>query len=100
MIRGDHQQAAVRQSLDQIHLSGTSPIDRNSSEAHLVSELYGQMSQTADPVNRHRVAGRAPECRSELNVVMPAHIIGAASAKDSASGMCARASCGATRYSA
>ncbi len=53
-------------------------------------ELHAKMTQAADAEDGYRVARRAPLLRRELNVVMPAHISGAASTSDRSSGMSAR----------
>ena len=52
------------------------------------------MPEPADAKHRDEVAGNGPVRRSALNVVTPAQPIGAASAKDSSSGMRASAVAG------
>ena len=52
------------------------------------------------PSTPTRSGGRTPALRSELKVVTPAHISGAASTADKPSGMRASATAGATTYSA
>jgi len=58
------------------------------------------MAEPADPSTATTSPGRAPELRSALNVVMPAHISGAASAGVKPAGTRATDSAGAIMYSA
>jgi hypothetical protein len=57
------------------------------------------VAEPPDPWTTTRSLGSAPLWRSELNVVTPAHISGAASAGSSDSGMRATATAGASMYS-
>jgi len=58
------------------------------------------MAEPAEAEHGNDLPGRAPLLRSALNVVMPAHISGAASTEDRSSGTRARAVAGAIMYSA
>ena len=67
--------------------------------AKFIRELDAEMAKSADTPHGNQIARTAPLWRSELNVVIPAHRSGAASAGSSSSGMRAAASMGATIYS-
>ncbi len=73
--------------------------DGEGAEAHLPRILDSKMAEASDALNGDQIAGRAPELRSALNTVMPAHSSGAASAAARSSGIAATASAGAIMYS-
>lgn len=64
--------------------------DGNSFEAHLRGELNAQMAKPSHPEDGDKVAGPRPLFRSALNVVIPAHMSGAASTVASSGDPCER----------